>query len=78
MNESAIDMSRPNTHCARCNAPFRCGSIAGDARCHCDDLTLNTETLAYLRERYTGCLCHHCLQQFAAAGPEADAPKRAP
>lgn len=78
MNASHIDNSGPNTHCERCNAPFRCGSIAGDARCHCDDLTLNTETLAYLRERYKGCLCHHCLQQFAAASPEADAQERVP
>ena len=77
MNASDI-ASRPNTQCARCNTSIRCGSIAGDPRCHCDDLTLNTETLAYLREHYAGCLCHHCLKQFAATGPEADAPKRSP
>ncbi len=38
--------------------------------CACTRLTLDTETLAALRERYVGCLCLRCLGEFVAAAAQ--------
>jgi hypothetical protein len=44
--------------CSRCGATFRCGSLAGDARCWCGSLPgLPIERL----KGGIGCLCPACL-----------------
>jgi hypothetical protein len=45
--------------CPRCGTPFRCGALAGDARCWCASLpALPVERL----DAASGCLCAACLE----------------
>jgi hypothetical protein len=56
------------SRCERCGGRFHCG--ANDAEpCACTRLTLDTDTLARLRETYRGCLCLRCLAALAAGAP---------
>jgi hypothetical protein len=44
--------------CSRCGAPFRCGTLAGDATCWCASLpALPPDSL----RPGAGCLCPACL-----------------
>ncbi|SOE83012.1 Cysteine-rich CWC [Caballeronia arationis] len=55
--------------CSRCGAAFRCGSLAGDARCWC--ASMPELPLARLRSG-AGCLCPACLaEEIRRAGSEA-------
>ncbi|MDR5736969.1 MULTISPECIES: cysteine-rich CWC family protein [unclassified Caballeronia] len=44
--------------CARCGAPFRCGSLAGDSTCWCAALPALPADLLQPDEP---CLCRACL-----------------
>jgi len=59
--------------CARCGGAFHCG-MADPGPCACTGVTLDAATLADLRQRYSGCLCLHCLQAFATPAPASPAP----
>ena len=50
-----------NSTCPRCGAEFACGAQDTEP-CWCNTLTLSEPTLQTLRERYTSCLCLHCLR----------------
>jgi len=54
--------------CSRCGTPFRCGALAGDARCWCAALPLLP--LARLRPD-DGCLCPACLDAQGRGDHEA-------
>ncbi len=58
--------------CPRCNAGFECksGSIT---ICHCSDIALNRDQMAYIAERWQSCLCHQCLLELKASLPEQHA-----
>lgn len=55
----------PNETCARCGGAFHCGA-QDTTPCACGQISLTTETIRRLRERYTGCLCLTCLGEMAA------------
>jgi hypothetical protein len=38
--------------------------MSGASACACTTLVLTASTLTALRERYSGCLCMHCLLQL--------------
>lgn len=61
------------SRCPRCGSNFHCG-MQDAAPCACTSVRLQPDTLAVLRERYTGCLCLACLHQVAGsvAGSAAD------
>ena len=62
--------------CPRCGQGFHCG--ANDAGpCPCSTLALDASLLARLRERYTGCLCLHCLQALSV-GDSLEPPANTP
>ncbi|MDV7140047.1 cysteine-rich CWC family protein [Maribacter sp. TH_r10] len=48
-------------NCPRCNTVFEC-KVGSILLCQCTMVTLNEEERAYLRERYTDCLCASCMQ----------------
>ncbi len=56
------------TRCPRCGGGFHCG-VAGSLPCACSRYPIGAETLAMLRQRFTGCLCTRCLAELAAAAP---------
>lgn len=58
-----------NRRCPRCGRPFRCG-IDDPAPCACTGVTLDADTLVWLRTAFSGCLCVDCLRELAAAGPQ--------
>lgn len=49
--------------CARCHAPFECKSGA-IAQCDCSTIKLTLEEQAFIEERYSDCLCLHCLKEM--------------
>ena len=59
--------------CPRCGSAFHCG-MAGPAPCACRTVRLAADTLAGLRQRYSGCLCLRCLTGLAGSVPTAPAP----
>ncbi len=51
--------------CARCGRAFHCG--ARDTQpCWCCAPALAPALLRTLSQRYTGCLCAHCLSELSA------------
>src|SRR5687768_5576635 len=44
--------------CQRCGIEFACGGSC----CWCDEIVLDADTRAVLRERFTDCLCRACLE----------------
>ncbi|WP_082869020.1 cysteine-rich CWC family protein [Oleiphilus sp. HI0125] len=55
--------------CPRCGSPFECkmGSIT---ICHCSDVHLSREQMAFISEHWQGCLCHACLLEIKTLLPE--------
>jgi len=61
--------------CAACQQPFECRQ--GDIlRCHCYSVKLSETQQAALASKYNDCLCHVCLEQYAASSipPKEEAP----
>jgi chorismate-pyruvate lyase len=56
-----------NSSCPRCGGGFHCG-VNDAGPCGCTGLVLSDELRAWLRERYSGCLCWACLRQLAETG----------
>jgi Cysteine-rich CWC len=54
----------PEDRCPRCGGRFHCG-MGDHAPCACTGIQLDAALLQRLRERYTGCLCLHCLASLA-------------
>ncbi|RZM06127.1 MAG: hypothetical protein EOO88_53835 [Pedobacter sp.] len=52
-------------YCPRCNKRFECkpGSIAA---CQCVGVNISVELRAFLKERYSDCLCNECLVYLSA------------
>ncbi|TVZ41318.1 Cysteine-rich CWC [Alteromonadaceae bacterium 2753L.S.0a.02] len=52
-----------NSVCPRCKRDFFCngGSVS---RCHCSTVVLTVEQRDCISERWKGCLCSDCLQEF--------------
>lgn len=50
--------------CSKCKAPFTCKNE--ERGCWCEDLTLDPETLAALRQQFDNCLCPRCLQGYTS------------
>ena len=50
--------------CSRCGGEFICGAADTSQPCACTTVALDVQTLASLRERYTGCLCLSCLREI--------------
>ncbi len=52
--------------CPRCGVTFDCkhDSIMS---CHCVDICLDSNMLAYLSEHYSSCLCHDCLETIRSS-----------
>jgi hypothetical protein len=46
--------------CARCQQAFEC-KMGDISHCHCKDVQLTLEELAFIESRYVDCLCHQCL-----------------
>ncbi len=63
------DAAVPRDSCPRCGAGFACGMADASRPCPCTTISLGADTLAALRQRYTGCLCLRCLGELAAARP---------
>lgn len=64
--------------CSKCKAPFSCqNEMRG---CWCEDLTLNAETLALLRQQFDNCLCPACLALYTSVhkGSETGSVKTTP
>ena len=49
--------------CSRCGIEFKCQR--DEARCWCNDLILNPETLKKLRSEFEDCLCASCLGRYS-------------
>ncbi|OSZ78871.1 hypothetical protein CAP35_11655 [Chitinophagaceae bacterium IBVUCB1] len=52
-----------NKQCAKCNATFECKNDATD--CWCQQYTLSSDALSYLKANYEDCLCSQCLRSYA-------------
>ncbi len=63
--DSLLPSFRRELACQRCGERFRCeASLAG---CWCSEIKLSDEARAELaRAGYKDCLCHKCLETFAA------------
>ncbi len=51
--------------CPKCGTGFRCYN-KGVQSCWCENYTLFPETLKYLQQTYSNCLCEDCLGIFSA------------
>lgn len=62
--------SHEEISCPRCGASFQCkmGSIT---ICHCSEVRLTKEQVAYLSEHWQGCLCHQCLLELKETLPKS-------
>ena len=50
--------------CEACGETFVCGaSLTG---CWCSEVKISDAARAKLKEKYKGCVCRNCLEQFAA------------
>ncbi len=49
--------------CQRCTTEFEC-SAKDDTLCQCNEVTISTETQAFLSRSYYGCLCNSCLTEM--------------
>lgn len=67
----------PDT-CPRCGGAFRCGMADATRPCACTTVKLSADTLAALRQRYTGCLCLRCLAELANLAPKPETPNTGP
>jgi hypothetical protein len=67
----------PDT-CPRCGGAFSCGLADATRPCPCTTMKLSADTLAVLRQRYTGCLCLRCLAELASLAPPAEGPGAEP
>ncbi len=58
-----------DTACPRCGSIFECkmGSIT---LCHCSEAQLSKDQMAYIAERWQGCLCHQCLLDIEKSTPK--------
>ena len=51
--------------CPKCKLSFEC--LANDiSKCHCFSVTIDTNTLALLKDKFQNCLCGKCLREIAA------------
>ncbi|MCS2422746.1 MULTISPECIES: cysteine-rich CWC family protein [Bacteroides] len=50
--------------CPRCGAAFECRHD-NIRLCHCASVKLDAFQYAYIKENYTDCLCHSCLEDIA-------------
>lgn len=50
-------------YCPKCGDLFDC-YCESLRKCWCFDFTLSANTLKYLAEKYSGCICPKCLQQI--------------
>ena len=71
-------MSDAPVRCSCCGAEFHCGAADPSQPCACTTVKLDSQVLAALRERYTGCLCLPCLASlsFNPPAPPAATPHR--
>jgi Cysteine-rich CWC len=68
-------MTKNLARCMRCGGDFHCGADDPETPCACKAIALDAQTLAALRERYTGCLCLLCLREIQRNEPSrAEAP----
>ncbi len=51
--------------CPICQSEFECLHDENIAACHCASVPLSVDHLKYLKEHYSGCLCHACLVEIA-------------
>ena len=49
--------------CPRCGARFECRHDSIES-CHCTSVRLSDEQRDYIARNYSGCLCHHCLENI--------------
>ena len=49
--------------CPRCGTEFECKS-GSYTICHCSDINLSKDQMAYINEHWQGCLCHQCLREL--------------
>ena len=49
--------------CPRCGARFECRHDSIES-CHCTSVRLSDEHRDYIARNYSGCLCHHCLENI--------------
>lgn len=49
--------------CPRCGAVSSAGMIRSN-RAHCTSVRLSDEQRDYIARNYSGCLCHHCLENI--------------
>lgn len=68
------------SRCPRCGGSFRCEAVAGQPDpCDCFAVKVPEAARRLLRERYTGCVCLHCLREVAAqVEPDASRPDLMP
>lgn len=52
--------------CEACGGEFTCGATL--TGCWCASVRVSAETRAWMKARYTGCLCRDCLEGFERAG----------
>ncbi len=48
--------------CPECRIEFDCKHNK-IVECHCSGVSLNEETLKYIKENYKDCLCNNCLHE---------------
>ena len=60
--------------CQRCGAEFSCGLSC----CWCDEIALDRDAMATLREQFSDCLCRSCLQAAADACRDGREPSPGP
>ena len=49
--------------CPRCEKPFEC-KVGDVTHCQCYGIQLTIEEKAFIEERYSDCLCRHCLLEL--------------
>lgn len=63
------------SRCPRCGGGFRCEAAAGQpGPCDCFAVRVPEAARRLLRERYTACVCVHCLRELAAHAEPDSAP----
>ncbi len=49
--------------CPRCNNAFEC-KVGDILKCQCYGIQISTEEDAFIKSKYTDCLCSNCLEQL--------------
>lgn len=61
INDSGfISMKHEEKRCQRCDTTFEC-KVGSISLCQCSSVILNDDERSYMREKYSDCLCSHCM-----------------